>query len=179
MPGQGLYGIIRSVLHFDKEVSLLNAHYGHRIRILHWVADQTMSATLASMDLTASQGHILAYIAHSPQTPCPRAMDEAFQLSHPTVSGLLRRLENKGFIRCAPDPADRRCKRVSLDAKGSECLARMDATIAENERRMVENFTEEEKRQFADLLDRAIINMGGCSCRHNPIDSEKEETDEL
>ena len=156
-------------------MSPLKANYGHRIRILHWVADQTMSATLASMDLTASQGHILAFIAHSPHPPCPRDMEEAFQLSHPTVSGLLSRLEKKGFIRCAPDPADRRCKRVSLDAKGRECLARMDATIAENERRMVENFTEEEKRQFADLLDRAIINMGGCSCRRENK-SEKEET---
>ena len=153
------------MLHFVKEVSPLNAYYGHRIRILHWVADQTMSATLASMDLTASQGHILAYIAHSPHPPCPRDMEEAFQLSHPTVSGLLSRLEKKGFIRTAPDPADRRCKRVFLDAKGEECLARMEQTISTNEHRMVENFTEEEKRQFADLLDRAIINMGGCSCR--------------
>ena len=156
-------------------MSPLKAYYGHRIRILHWVAGQTMSATLASMDLTASQGHILAFIAHSPQPPCPRDMEEAFQLSHPTVSGLLNRLEKKGFIRCAPDLADRRCKRVSLDAKGRECLAKMDATIAENERRMVENFTEEEKRQFADLLDRAIINMGGCSCR-SANHSEKEES---
>ncbi|MBQ8238346.1 MAG: MarR family transcriptional regulator [Oscillospiraceae bacterium] len=165
------------MLHFDKEVFPLNPIYGHSIRVLHWVADQTMSATLASMDLTASQGHILAFIAHSPQPPCPRDMEEAFQLSHPTVSGLLRRLEKKGFIRCAPDPADRRCKRVFLDAKGKECLARMDATIAGNERRMVENFTEEEKRQFADLLDRAIINMGGCSCRCAMKNPEKEESD--
>ena len=157
-------------------MSPLNPIYGHSIRVLHWVADQTMSATLASMDLTASQGHILAYIAHSPHPPCPRDMEEAFQLSHPTVSGLLSRLEKKGFIHTAPDPADRRCKRVSLADKGRECLARMDATIAENERRMVQNFTEEEKRRFADLLDRAIINMGGCSCRSAMNHSEKEES---
>ena len=170
-----MYGIIRSVLHFYKEVSPLKAYYGHRIRILHWVADQTMSATLSQMDLTAAQGHILAFIAHAKHPPCPRDIEEAFQLSHPTVSGLLSRLEKKGFIRCTPDPDDRRCKRVSLDEKGIECHARMDATIAENERKMVENFTEEEARQFADLLDRAIINMGGCSCRHT-TQSEKEET---
>ena len=157
-------------------MSPLKPYYGHRIRILHWVAHQTMSATLAAMDLTPSQGRILASTAHSPQPPCPKDIEEAFQLSHPTVSGLLNRLEKKGFVRCTPDPADRRCKRVTLDDKGRECLARMDATIAENERKMVENFTEEEARQFADLLDRAIINMGGCSCR--PA-IEKEEPDEL
>ena len=132
-----------------------------------------MSATLAEMDLTASQGHILAYIAHSPQPPCPHDMEEALQLSHPTVSGLLSRLEKKGFIRITPDPDDRRCKRVCLDEKGRECRARMDKTITDNEHRMVENFTEEEKRQFVNFLDRAIINMGGTSCR--PL--FKEESD--
>ena len=133
-----------------------------------------MSATLAEMDLTASQGHILAFIAHAADPPCPRDLEEAFQLSHPTVSGILSRLEKKGFIQTAPDPSDRRCKRIVLDDKGRECLARMDNTIADNERRMVEHFTEEEKRQFADFLDRAIINMGGCSCR--PL-FKKEESD--
>ena len=124
-----------------------------------------MSATLADLELTASQGHILAFIAHSPQPPCPKDMEEAFQLSHPTVSGLLSRLEKKGFISIVPDRADRRCKRVSLDQKGLECLARMEATITATENRMVETFTEEEKQQFADFLNRAILNMGGTSCR--------------
>ena len=154
-------------------MSRLHPVYGHSIRVLHWVADQTMSATLAEMDLTASQGHILAFIAHAPQPPCPRDMEEAFQLSHPTVSGILSRLEKKGFIAVSTDPHDRRCKRVVLDDKGRECLARMEATIAGNERRMVEDFTEEEKQQFADLLNRAIINMGGAPCRL----LSKEESD--
>ena len=147
--------------------------YGHSIRMLYWANDQAMTATLATMDLTASQGRILAFIAHSPQPPCPRDMEEAFQLSHPTVSGILSRLEKKGFIQITPDSADRRCKRVSLDQKGLECLTRMEETITGIENRMVETFTAEEKQQFADFLNRAILNMGGSPCR--PLD--KEESD--
>ena len=143
----------------------MNPVYGRSIRMLYWASDQTMTATLASMDLTASQGHILAYIAHCPQPPCPRDMEEAFHLSHPTVSGLLSRLEKKGFIRIGPDPADRRCKRVRLDEKGVECMEKMDATIAASEEKLVENFTEEEKELFASFLSRAIHNLGGSSCR--------------
>ena len=135
--------------------------YGRSIRQLYWASDQTMTATLASMDLTASQGHILAFIAHSSQPPCPRDMEEAFNLSHPTVSGLLARLEKKGFIRIDPDPADRRCKRVSLEARGLECMAKMDATIRASEEKLVQNFTAEEKELFADFLSRAITNLGG------------------
>ena len=139
--------------------------YGRSIRQLYWASDQTMTATLASMDLTASQGHILAYIAHSPMPPCPKDLEEAFRLSHPTVSGLLSRLEKKGFIAITPDPADRRCKRVSLEVKGQECMAKMDATIAASEAKLVENFTEEEKQLFASFLHRAIHNLGGNPCR--------------
>ena len=143
----------------------MNPIYGHSVRQLYWASDQTMTATLASMDLTASQGHILAFIAHSPQPPCPRDMEEAFHLSHPTVSGLLARLEKKGFIRIDPDPADRRCKRVSLQDRGLECMAKMEATIRASEEQLVQNFTEEEKQQFADFLSRAITNLGGSPCR--------------
>ena len=132
-----------------------------------------MSATLADLDLTASQGRILAFIAHAPQPPCPRDIEEAFQLSHPTISGILNRLEKKGFIRIIPDSADRRCKRVYLDQKGQACLARMEETITGIEARMVEHFTEEEKGQFADFLNRAIRNMGGSPC--HPL--YKEESD--
>ena len=139
--------------------------YGHSIRMLYWANDQAMTATLATMDLTASQGRILAFIAHSPQPPCPRDMEEAFHLTHPTVSGLLSRLEKKGFILIEPDPADRRCKRVRLDAKGRESLSKMEATITSNEAKLVQNFTEEEKALFADFLSRAITNLGGSPCR--------------
>ena len=139
--------------------------YGRSIRQLYWASDQAMTATLASMDLTASQGHILAFIAHSPAPPCPKDMEEAFHLSHPTVSGLLSRLEKKGFICIDPDPADRRCKRVRLDAKGRESLSKMEATITSNEAKLVKDFTEEEKRLFADFLSRAITNLGGSPCR--------------
>ena len=139
--------------------------YGRSIRQLYWASDQAMTATLASMDLTASQGHILAFIAHSPAPPCPKDMEEAFHLSHPTVSGLLSRLEKKGFICIDPDPADRRCKRVRLDAKGRESLSKMEATITSNEAKLVKDFTEEEKQLFADFLSRAITNLGGNPCR--------------
>ena len=68
------------------------------LRILHWCADQAMTNALATMDLTAAQGHIMAYLDHQKAPPCPKDIEEAFHLSHPTVSGLLARMEKKGFI---------------------------------------------------------------------------------
>lgn len=146
------------------EVVFLNKHYGHLLRILHWCTDQAMTSALETMELTAAQGHIMAYLAHREQPPCPRDIEAEFRLSHPTVSGLLSRLEQKGFIELRTDPNDRRCKRVYVLEKGRQCHELMHKTIDNNEKRIVEGFTPEEQEQFAQLLQRAITNMGGNPC---------------
>ncbi len=151
----------------------LNYHYGYLLRILHWCTDQSMTNALESMELTASQGHIMAFLAHQEQAPCPRDIEKELRLSHPTVSGLLSRLEQKGFIELRSDPDDRRCKRVYILPKGRQCHDLMHLTILENERRIVEDFSPQEQEQFAALLHRAINNMGGSTCprRHKEEDN--------
>ena len=154
----------------------LKTRYGHYARILHWCTDQTMTTALAQMDLTAAQGRIMGYLARRGDAPCSRDIEEEFQLSHPTVSGLLNRLEKKGFIEFRPDPTDRRCKRIYILPKGKQCTDTMHNTIRSNEERMVQGFTEAEKAQFADLLQRAIANMGGSPC-HRKHKEESENHD--
>ena len=143
----------------------MTTNYGHLIRILHWCTDQSMTSALEKMELTAAQGHIMGFLAHSSEPPCPRDVEEKFHLSHPTVSGLLQRLEKKEFIQLRCDDRDRRCKRIHVLPKGKMCLENMHRVIETNEKRLVAGFTEEEQAQFARLLNRAIANMGGVSCR--------------
>lgn len=133
-----------------------------------------MTNALEKMELTASQGHIMGYLAHRREPPCPRDIESEFHLSHPTVSGLLSRLEQKGFIALRTDPSDRRCKRIYVLEKGRQCHQLMHDTILENERRLVSGFTPEEQAQFADLLKRAISNMGESPCNHHPKEEDNE-----
>ena len=156
--------ILGSVLHFEQEVIFLSYHYGHLLRILHWCTDQAMTGALETMELTAAQGHIMGYLSHQKQPPCPRDIEAEFQLSHPTVSGILSRLEQKGFIELRPDPEDRRFKRIYILEKGHQCHDLMHNTILRNEQRIVEGFSPEEQAQFSSMLQRAIINMGGNLC---------------
>ena len=120
-----------------------------------------MDHALETMELTAAQGHIMAYLCHAKTPPCPRDLEAEFHLTHPTVSGLLSRLEQKGFLELRTDPDDRRVKRIYVLEKGRKCHEIMHQTIQENERRMTEGFTEKERELFSDLLQRAIRNMGG------------------
>ena len=142
------------------EVIDLHPHYGHLLRHLHCCTDQAMSNALASMELTAAQCHVMGFITHRDSPPCPRDIEEEFHLSHPTVSGLLSRLEKKGFIEFRPDENDRRCKRIYILAKGLELDETVHKTILANEEQLVQGVTEEEKEQFRTFLVRAIRNMG-------------------
>ena len=152
---------------------LLTTHYGLYIRILHSAADQAMTAALTSMDLTAAQGHILAFIIHRPQAPCARDIEEAFQLTHPTVSGILSRLEKKGFVEFRPDKNDRRCKRIFALAKGLEVHETMHQTILRTEAELVKDFTSQEQELFAGLLLRAIQNLDANPCKRKLKEVEK------
>lgn len=147
-------------------------HYGHLARVLHACTAQAMTAALAQMELTAAQTHIMCYITHRQSPPCARDIEDAFQLSHPTVSGILSRLEQKDFIEMRPDEQDRRCKRIHPLPKGLELDEMMGQIICAMEEKMVQNFSEAEKAQFADLLRRAIDNMGGNPCKRK----HKEES---
>lgn len=137
----------------------MHKKFGPRFRVLHSGVRQCMTNALAEMDLTGQQGQIIGYISHCAQSPCPRDIEETFQLSHPTVSGLLRRLENKGFIQLQPDPQDKRCKRIYLQDKGVCCNQRIEKAIASTEAQLLRDFSPEEQAQFQTFLDRAIANI--------------------
>ena len=125
------------------------------------------------MDLTASQGMIMGYLAHRVnQPPCAKDIEEHFRLSHPSVSGTLSRLEKKGFIEFRPDEQDRRCKRIYILPKGIQCHEQIEQLFASMEQRVVSDFTPEEKEQFSQFLNRAIQNMGGSPCKTYPKEED-------
>ena len=150
----------------------MSVHYGHLIRILHWCTDQAMTDALNKVDLTAAQGRLMAFLARRGERPTyAKDVEAEFHLSHPTVSGLLSRLEQKDFLELKTDPKDRRSKRILISEKGLACHERMHAVILENESRIVRGFSEEEKAQFAQFLQRAIDNV----CPENG-QSKKEDS---
>ena len=132
---------------------------GHYFKVIQIRMEHWMNLQLQELDLTASQGQIIGYLTHAKQPPCARDLEEFFRLSHPTVSGLLSRMESKGFIQIRPDEHDKRIKRIYLLEKGMACSRQIAQSIEDNESRMLRGFSEEEADLFQCLLRRAIDNM--------------------
>lgn len=119
-----------------------------------------MNRELTDLELTAAQGRIIGYLTHHEELPCARDLEDFFDLSHPTVSGLLSRMEDKGFIRLLPDGRDRRVKRIHLLEKGEACSKRIRECIRENEACFISGFSPEEAELFQSFLQRSIENLG-------------------
>lgn len=134
-------------------------HLGHSFKKLHFLLEQAVNQRLLELDLTSAQGHVIGFLRHSKEPPCAKDLENAYSLSHATVSGILSRMEAKGFIRQEPDPHDRRVKRLYLKDRGLACSESIWHHIEEIERSMTADFTPEELEQFRDYLSRAISNL--------------------
>ncbi len=80
-------------------------------------------------------------------------------VSQPTAVGVYRRLLEKGMITYLPDPMNKKAKWISLtDAGRSHCLTAYENMNA-TEARLLSLMTEEEKKDFYRLLEKAIRAM--------------------
>ena len=151
--------MIRYVAYNIRSVVDTKKSLGQYFKRLHGVLDQIMGREMVDMDLTPAQARILGYLFHYETPPCARDLEEFFELSHPTVSGLLSRMEAKGFIRMEPDEKDKRIKRIRPEEKSRACHERIHRCIEDNDQWMVRGFTQEEKALFESFLIRAVANM--------------------
>ena len=133
--------------------------FGLLFRSLDCALRQSMDLALSDMDLTFAQGHIMGFLARCNVPPCAKDIEDRFQLSHPTVSGLLARLEKKEFIAQRPDPQDRRRKLIYILPKGQRCNETMHAVIQRGDKKLLEGFSQEEADRFRQYLLRALRNV--------------------
>ena len=131
-----------------------------RFRLLDQAGKQRVDQQFQEMELTAMQSYVLRYLHdRAGEVVYPKDIEQRFHLTHPTVSGLLARLEAKGFIVCTPDPDDRRCHRIALTDKGQLCQQDIQAHIDAMEQAMTSGMTDAEQAQLHDLLARLTDNL--------------------
>ena len=92
-----------------------------------------LSAALADLNLSAAEINALANLGEG-GTLSVRQLSERTGTRASTLTGLLDRLENRGYLARELDPADRRSFRLPLTETGQAVAARVRAAIADLER---------------------------------------------
>lgn len=88
-----------------------------------------------------------------------RELADSLHIKPPTVTVTIQRLEKVGFVSKKPDEKDQRVNRIYLTEKGKNLSEEMLLLVHENERILMEGFTEEELGLLKDFLNRMIENL--------------------
>ncbi|MCC8161039.1 MAG: MarR family transcriptional regulator [Oscillospiraceae bacterium] len=108
---------------------------------------------LKQLDMTVSQMHILMFVVHSEKsTVLQKEIERFFKLKHPTLVGLLKRMEKKELIRVEENPDDRRGNRVAALEKGIRTAAEMVEGRKYMDDMLTRDLSEEQKNELKELL---------------------------
>jgi MarR family transcriptional regulator, organic hydroperoxide resistance regulator len=98
----------------------------HHLRYLRKAMLRAFEADKRQSQLTMPQVHVMEALTSVPSPPgmTLTALSEQLDLAQSTVSGIVERLERRGFVRRYQDPADRRFTRVEVTEPIQEYLQR-------------------------------------------------------
>jgi DNA-binding MarR family transcriptional regulator len=89
----------------------------------------------------------------------PGELARRLGLATPTVTKATHRMETAGLVARRPHPTDRRLVRIHLTERGEALRQVFDAEMRKLSERALETFTDAERAQFVQFLDRLRANL--------------------
>lgn len=135
---------------------------GYLIKKMNIVMDKHFNETLASTDLTKSQAELLLFLhRNSDKQMTQKDIETYYHISNPTVTGLINRLEAKGYVERVISSDDAR-KRIIVETQKAKNLHSFlkQGSIEFNEL-LLSCLTKDEQKLLTDLLWRVLENMEG------------------
>jgi DNA-binding MarR family transcriptional regulator len=122
--------------------------------------EKSCNNLLQGTDITASQADILTFLLFNQDRDVnQRDIEQEFQIKHPTVTGLLDRLENKGFVRRKVQEGDGRCRKITLAKKYLKISKKILKKGEALEQRLTRGFSEKDQARLQSLLQRVLKNI--------------------
>lgn len=138
-------------------------YYGILFKQLSIAFENNLQRTAARYDLTPAQAGIVVYLEDVDHPVNQRELEHYFKLSNPTVTGLMKRMESKGFIQRIANPEDGRSKYIQLTPKAMEVASSVRQNLQTLENDMTQDLSAEEEEIFHDMLMRVLQRICPCS----------------
>ena len=118
-----------------------------------------IDARFKEHDLTFSQSQILHFLSNNGGSASQKQLQEYMKVSHPTIVGLVKRLESHSFVTTKVDEKDKRNKIVTATEEAAKFKQELIDTIQHTDEVMYRNVTEEEMQQLKELLSKINSNL--------------------
>lgn len=132
---------------------------GRMIKIISDRMKANGGASLKEKNITFIQSGIIRHLEKNGGKTTQKEIEDYLHVSHPTVVGIISRMENNGFLTCHTDENDKRQKVVELTESAYALAAQIRQEIEEHENEMVDGFSEEETELLMSFLERIYKNV--------------------
>ncbi len=122
------------------------------IRTADMLFDQ-IGRLLRPLNVSAAGGLVLG-ILRDHGSMSPSELGERLIVTRATVTGLLDSLEQRGFVRRSPNPADRRSLVVEITPAGLEVLQELRTIVHRHEKAWMGGLSDPDLRSYIEQLHR-------------------------
>ncbi|MGM9940814.1 MAG: MarR family winged helix-turn-helix transcriptional regulator [Bulleidia sp.] len=132
---------------------------GHMFKVISDKMKSDGDTALKEKNLTFVQSQVLRYLRMHEGRATQRELEGYFQVSHPTIVGIVSRMENNGHLYCYADTKDRRQKIVELTEAGHAVEDQIRSDIMARDRHLVEGLSDQEVDELYRMLEIVYSNL--------------------
>lgn len=133
---------------------------GFLFKQINTIYEKEFNNRLKKLGITASQCAVLDYLFNtSEEEITQKDIEKALNLKNPTVTGLLKRLDEKGFVLVVPSNKDKRCKNVFLTEKAYDIQRRMELDRKKIDKMLTLGMNKKEVAALEKMLKRVLYNV--------------------
>ncbi|NIO42080.1 MAG: MarR family transcriptional regulator [Burkholderiales bacterium] len=137
----------------------LSRNFGFLLHDVARLMRNTYDRRMKALGLTRSQWWVLTHLYRKDGVTQSELAD-ILEIEKPTLGRLLDRLESKGWIRRGDHAEDRRAKLVFLTEEIGPAMKAMRSAAAELRRDALAGLSDDDQRQFVDILLAVKANLG-------------------
>ena len=133
---------------------------GFMIKQINNVFEKELNERLKDTGITSSQCAVLDFLFHtSKEEISQRDVEKGLNLKNPTVTGILKRLDAKGYILCVPNMEDKRKKNIYLTEKAYDIQRKMEADRKKLDKELTRGMTKREVEALRKNLEKLLYNI--------------------
>ncbi|MGF7012633.1 DNA-binding MarR family transcriptional regulator [Lachnospiraceae bacterium PF1-22] len=133
---------------------------GILIKRINNVYEKEFNILLKNIGITSSQCAVLDFLFYTElEEVNQKDVEEALSLQNPTVTGLLKRLDEKGYILIVPSNVDRRCKSIHLTEKAYDIRRVVESSRKEIDKKLTGKLTKKEKEAVKKDLKKMLYGI--------------------
>jgi len=133
---------------------------GFTVKQINNIYEKELNERLKKLGITSSQCAVLDYLFHTNKEEVnQRDVEKNLSLKNPTVTGILKRMEEKGFILSVPNASDKRKKNIYLTEKAYDIQRKMDADRRKLDKRLTIGLTKKEVEALSRGLEKVLYNI--------------------